>query len=202
MEHDMKVSSSVIRRLRTERGWSQDQLAIASGLSLRTIQRVEAKGIASMASAVSLAATFEVCLIELQNEPAVPASTTSAFAYHPLFLGIAIITVAVIIEAARPLTMAQSSLFLTLMVLMTLVGVLMILPAFVDLVRKRRYIALALAAMGMPLVTLLAIGLIYAIASDRVPSWHLSVIGAAGAALVVMAVRELQCATRSVSARR
>ena len=60
MEEVMKISSAVVRRLRTDRGWSQEQLAIASGLSLRTIQRVEADGTASMGTKVSLAATFGV----------------------------------------------------------------------------------------------------------------------------------------------
>jgi len=71
MEHselDMKISSTKIRRLRSERGWSQEQLALASGLSLRTIQRVEAEGNASRETHVCLAATFEVVLAELTEE--------------------------------------------------------------------------------------------------------------------------------------
>lgn len=64
-EHDMKISTAAIRRLRTERGWSQEQLAAASGLGLRTIQRVEAEGRAARETRVCLAATFNVPLAEL-----------------------------------------------------------------------------------------------------------------------------------------
>ena len=57
---DMKAKSSLIRKLRLERMWSQEQLAEISGLSLRTIQRLEARGSASMESIKALAAVFEL----------------------------------------------------------------------------------------------------------------------------------------------
>lgn len=192
MEHDMKISPSTVRRLRTERGWSQEQLAIASGLSLRTIQRVEAEGITSMASAVSLAATFEIRLIELQGEPGVPESRKPLFAGSSLFLGIAVITAAVLIEGLRPLASPQADIFMTVMVLVALAGMFVALPALVPLVRKRRFIVVALAVTGTPLVTLLAFGMIYAVASGRMPSWYLSAMGLCGVGLVIMAARELQ----------
>lgn len=61
----MNISSSRIRQLRHERGWSQEQLALASGLSLRTIQRVETEERASRETRVCLAATFSLALSEL-----------------------------------------------------------------------------------------------------------------------------------------
>ncbi len=61
----MNISSNIIRQLRHERGWSQEQLALASGLSLRTIQRVETEERASRETRVCLAATFNVALSEL-----------------------------------------------------------------------------------------------------------------------------------------
>lgn len=67
-EQEMKISSAKVRRFRSERGWSQDQLALASGLSLRTIQRVEAEGNASRETQVCLAATFGISLAELADE--------------------------------------------------------------------------------------------------------------------------------------
>ena len=57
---EMKVKSALIRKYRSERFWSQEQLASASGLSLRTIQRLEARGSASIETIKSLAAVFEV----------------------------------------------------------------------------------------------------------------------------------------------
>lgn len=57
---DMKAKSSLIRKYRTERLWSQEQLAEMSGLGLRTIQRLEARGSGSQESIKALAAVFEV----------------------------------------------------------------------------------------------------------------------------------------------
>lgn len=195
MEHDMKISPSTVRRLRSERGWPQEQLASASGLSLRTIQRVEARGIASMSSAVSLAATFKVPLIELQDGPGDAGQSQPAFGHGTLFLGLAVITVAVLLESIRP-GLPLSHLFMTIAILAALVGGLITLPTLLHLVRKRQYIAVALAISGTPMVTLLAAGVIYAFTSGRVPSWPLAAIGAAGVALVVMATRELRRAGR------
>jgi len=56
----MQIQSELIRRLRTQRHWSQEQLAEASGLNLRTIQRLEAGGRASLESVRALASVFEV----------------------------------------------------------------------------------------------------------------------------------------------
>lgn len=70
MDHEMKVSSDVVRRLRNERGWSQEQLSVAAGLSLRTIQRVEGEGVASRETRVCLAATFDIDLGELSEDHA------------------------------------------------------------------------------------------------------------------------------------
>jgi len=49
-----------IKKLRQDNGWSQDLLAKASGLSLRTIQRVEKEGNASAETQLALAGTFNV----------------------------------------------------------------------------------------------------------------------------------------------
>ena len=70
MDHEMKVSSDVVRRLRNERGWSQEQLSVAAGLSLRTIQRVEGEGVASRETRVCLAATFDIDLSVLSEDHA------------------------------------------------------------------------------------------------------------------------------------
>src|SRR5205814_6188705 len=50
----------LIQKLRLKRGWSQQQLADASGLSVRTIQRIENGAAASTESLKCLAAVFEV----------------------------------------------------------------------------------------------------------------------------------------------
>ena len=90
-EQAMKISRSAVRRLRTAHGWSQEQLAIASGLSLRTVQRVEADGTASMATKVSLAATYGIPLDELDDVRGVAADgRNQRLPVVSLFPGIAI----------------------------------------------------------------------------------------------------------------
>jgi len=48
-----------IKKMRLERHWSQDQLAEMSGLSIRTVQRIENGENAGLESLKSLAAVFE-----------------------------------------------------------------------------------------------------------------------------------------------
>lgn len=51
-----------IKEMRLERHWSQDQLAEMSGLSIRTIQRIENGENAGLESLKSLAAVFETTI--------------------------------------------------------------------------------------------------------------------------------------------
>ncbi|MDD1781146.1 2TM domain-containing protein [Enterovibrio sp. ZSDZ35] len=57
----------IIRKLRLQRGWSQEQLSEMSGLSVRTIQRLERGDKAGLESLKSLAAVFEVQITDLQK---------------------------------------------------------------------------------------------------------------------------------------
>ena len=57
---DMKVNSELIRKLRSDASWSQEELAAASGLSLRTVQRVESDGVAAMETLKALATAFQL----------------------------------------------------------------------------------------------------------------------------------------------
>ena len=50
----------LIQKLRLQRGWSQEQLAELSGLSVRTIQRIERGHAASVESLKSSGAVFEI----------------------------------------------------------------------------------------------------------------------------------------------
>lgn len=52
---DVKVDTDRIKEIRREQAMSQEELAGAAGLSIRTIQRIEAEGIASLASKKALA---------------------------------------------------------------------------------------------------------------------------------------------------
>ena len=68
----------LIQKLRLKRGWSQQQLADASGLSVRTIQRLEAGHPASTESLKSLAAVFEVDFSTLNPEPSMNPTAVSS----------------------------------------------------------------------------------------------------------------------------
>ncbi len=58
----------IIRKLRLQRGWSQEQLSQMSGISSRTIQRIERGQKASAESLKSLAAVFEIDFQQLKQE--------------------------------------------------------------------------------------------------------------------------------------
>lgn len=57
----------LIQKLRLQRGWSQEQLAEVSGLSVRTVQRLERGQPGSLESMKALAAVFEVDLDTLKE---------------------------------------------------------------------------------------------------------------------------------------
>ncbi|MGI9221344.1 MAG: helix-turn-helix domain-containing protein [Woeseiaceae bacterium] len=65
-----------VKELRQERNWSQEKLADLSGLSLRTIQRVEAENKAGFDSLRALALAFEIENSALQLELAMDKSST------------------------------------------------------------------------------------------------------------------------------
>lgn len=56
----MKINPEYVRDERKRRSWSQEELATAAGLNLRTIQRIEAKGVASLQSAKALAVALDI----------------------------------------------------------------------------------------------------------------------------------------------
>ncbi len=62
----MHLSTETLKNLRNEKRWSQEVLAKVSGLSVRTIQRIEADGKASAESTLAIAAAFETTPNALQ----------------------------------------------------------------------------------------------------------------------------------------
>jgi transcriptional regulator with XRE-family HTH domain len=67
----------LIQKLRLQRGWSQEQLAELSGLSVRTVQRLERGQPASVESLKALGAAFEVDFSALK-EPDMNATTSQS----------------------------------------------------------------------------------------------------------------------------
>jgi transcriptional regulator with XRE-family HTH domain len=56
MDTQMTINGNKVRTLREEKSWSQEHLANASGLSARTVQRVESAGVGSAETRLALAA--------------------------------------------------------------------------------------------------------------------------------------------------
>ena len=65
-----------MKELRQERSWSQEQLADLSGLSLRTVQRIEASNKAGYESLRALAVVFEIDVSVLELELAMDKSSS------------------------------------------------------------------------------------------------------------------------------
>lgn len=70
---DMQIDSTRIRTEREKRAWSQEHLAEVTGLSLRTIQRIERQGAGSYETAKSLAAVFEIDVALLRPVVSTPS---------------------------------------------------------------------------------------------------------------------------------
>jgi transcriptional regulator with XRE-family HTH domain len=69
---EMQINVEIVKAARLKRAWSQEQLADAAGLGVRTIQRVEANGVASNETAKCLAAVFECSIADLIQTNAAP----------------------------------------------------------------------------------------------------------------------------------
>lgn len=123
MDDEMKLDAKTVKRLRTERAWSQEHLAQIADVSLRTIQRVEADGSASRETRMALASAFAIDVRELAHAvvppPARPATplpsataTPPAYATQPKHYAIiglvallaALVTVGGLNFAAEPLS--------------------------------------------------------------------------------------------------
>jgi len=74
----MKINVKKIKQLRAEQGWSQEQLSELCGVNLRTIQRVESRGTASLETVRAMAAVFDLTPEQL----AVDETTKSSFQQH------------------------------------------------------------------------------------------------------------------------
>ena len=64
----MKINAELVSKARKDRCWSQEELAIATGLSLRTVQRIENESSASLQSKKALASALEIDIRDLDYE--------------------------------------------------------------------------------------------------------------------------------------
>ncbi|HEY7673052.1 MAG TPA: helix-turn-helix domain-containing protein [Gammaproteobacteria bacterium] len=66
---DMSVNRDLVRQLRLNKSWSQEQLAEEAGVSPRTVQRVESDGVASLQSCRAIAKALGVEPADLRLSP-------------------------------------------------------------------------------------------------------------------------------------
>ncbi|PKI16007.1 helix-turn-helix domain-containing protein [Colwellia sp. 12G3] len=76
----------IVKKLREKRNWSQEQLAIMSGLSTRTIQRIESGNKASLESLKSLASVFEIDISKLKEEIIVIDKDSESWKAEPMLI--------------------------------------------------------------------------------------------------------------------
>jgi DNA-binding XRE family transcriptional regulator len=82
---DMLVNSQLIRSERLKRAWSQEHLAHVTGLGLRTVQRIESGGNASLETVKALAAVLELPVEALLAETPAQSSPLPAPVGSSLF---------------------------------------------------------------------------------------------------------------------
>lgn len=75
MELAMNVDPALIKKKREEKSWSQEHLATVSGLSLRTVQRVEADGSASADTRMAIASAFGIERLDLMPKQTAKRAT-------------------------------------------------------------------------------------------------------------------------------
>ena len=87
----MRVNAELVVALRKRKSWSQDELATAAGLNLRTIQRIESDGLASHQSRKALAAAFDVeaSALDITEEQEMRRYEYKAVNYKMSMLGMA-----------------------------------------------------------------------------------------------------------------
>ena len=64
-EESLKINAELVLKARKQKSWSQDELAVASGLNLRTIQRIESEASASLQSKKALASALDLDVQDL-----------------------------------------------------------------------------------------------------------------------------------------
>ncbi|HEY6124562.1 MAG TPA: helix-turn-helix transcriptional regulator [Steroidobacteraceae bacterium] len=74
----MKLNSATVKRLREAKSWTQEHLASAAGVSLRTVQRLEADGSASAESRLAIAAALGVPVDSIHLAPDSVESASAA----------------------------------------------------------------------------------------------------------------------------
>lgn len=116
MLQDMSINAEQVKALRESRGWSQEHLAEVAGLSLRTIQRVEAEGKGARETKLSLAAAFDVPVgrlcIDDEGRSSV-ATSIDPSAISLLFTGTLMVIVGLVAQANIGILLAAAAILIS-----------------------------------------------------------------------------------------
>jgi transcriptional regulator with XRE-family HTH domain len=80
----MRVNNLNIAQRRQQKGWTQEHLAAAAGLSKRTVQRVEATGAVSAETAQAICAALE---LKIETILQAPKNTSVLNSYPTALIG-------------------------------------------------------------------------------------------------------------------
>ena len=100
---NMKINTDFLKSLRQEKGWSQEQLATVTALSLRTIQRIEADGSCSLESRNALASVFELHGADLEKGLVSPDQQAGAllglrYAKYGIVIGLGAAAIGILVD--------------------------------------------------------------------------------------------------------
>jgi transcriptional regulator with XRE-family HTH domain len=82
----MLLNVTLVKETRINRGWTQAQLAELCAVNIRTIQRVESDGAASLETTMALAAAFDLEIKELFANPEMEKKNSNKTLYIVLSL--------------------------------------------------------------------------------------------------------------------
>jgi transcriptional regulator with XRE-family HTH domain len=82
----MLLNVTIVKETRINRGWTQAQLAELCAVNIRTIQRVENDGTASLETTMALAAAFDLEIKELFADPGTEKKNSNKTLYIVLSL--------------------------------------------------------------------------------------------------------------------
>jgi transcriptional regulator with XRE-family HTH domain len=91
----MELRGDKVKLMRLSKNWTQQQLAEVCDVNLRTIQRVENQGNASLETIMALCVAFDVrreALFEVPKPEEIEAQTFSFSKSHFIFFGLGIFT--------------------------------------------------------------------------------------------------------------
>lgn len=74
---EMSINRELLKQLRLQKSWSQEKLAESAGISLRTIQRMEMEGTASLQSRNAIARALGVDVADLLSDQKQTESPTT-----------------------------------------------------------------------------------------------------------------------------